>query len=210
MEDIKQYKITRYYLNNGRWFVAFSKKGFNGKRTMPKANYNWLMENPQFEDVPPGYCLHHLDHDETNDDVTNLALMKLNYHRAYHGKQNNGKKWGKAKLRPPVQLGEEPTIPNVSISYALKSKKELWQFRWQETNYLGRRVSRQITGMKGESFRTKKEAEKGKRLFMKIHPHFRKKDRAKIEDLIYQINNQIEPQEMDDAYSLMKKAFPKI
>ena len=122
MDDIRQHKVTNKYTNNGRYFVYFS-IAFRGKKTIPRANYNWLMENPQFEDVPPGYCLHHLDLDETNDDVTNLGLMKLNHHRAYHGKQNNGKEGERVKLRPPIQIGTNPTKPRI---YTMKKNGEVW------------------------------------------------------------------------------------
>ena len=56
---------------------------------MPLANYNWLMTNPGFEHVPKGYVVHHLDHNEQNDDPSNLALMAKNLHTAYHWKHKN-------------------------------------------------------------------------------------------------------------------------
>lgn len=209
MEDIRQYEITRIYFNQGRWFVAF-RGTFNGKKTMPRANYNWLLANPQFEDVPPGYCLHHLDCDEINDDVTNLALMKSNHHNAYHFKLNKDNNNERVKLRPPVRLGENPSVPKVYRMHSYKNT-ERWSFRWQETDFSGKRIDRQISRIKDKAFQTEKEAEKAKKLFMKIHPHFRKgQDVSKIDNLIYQINENIEPEEREDAYYLIKKVFPQI
>ena len=208
MDDIRQYQITRTFFNKNRWFVAF-RKSFNGKKVMARAIHNWLLLNPQFEDLPPGYCIHHLDLDELNDDISNLALMKQPHHIAYHLKQQPNKHNEKVKLRPPVGIGRDLTIPRVSQS--VSGETQIWRFRWQETDIAGNRVSRQINRINDQIFRTEKEAEKGKKLFMKIHPSFKSKEELhKIYSLIEQINQEIEGYEMDHAYRLIKKTFPQI
>lgn len=209
MEDIKKHKVTNSYINQDRSFVYLDIP-FNGKKTIPRAHYNWLLGNPQFEDVPPGYCVHHLDLDELNDDISNLVIMKLNHHNAYHFKLNKNNDYEKVKLRAPVRLGENPSVPIVrKVSGA--GKTELWTFRWMETDFSGKRVSRQITKIKDKPFRTEKEANQGKRLFMKLHPYYSAKaDTSRIENLIYQINTAIDPEEVQEAYDIIKKTFPKI
>lgn len=174
---------------------------------MPYAHYVWLLNNQQFKDIPPGYVIHHLDFDEENNDISNLALMKKQYHLAYHYKVKvNDENHEKLQLRTPIGLGTDLTVPRVN---KLSTKKELWKFRWQETDPTGKRVDRQLTSMGGKAFRTQKEAEKGKTLFMKIHPHFNQ-DKQRILNLICQINEDIEPEELDDAYQMIKKIFPKL
>lgn len=207
MEDIRQYEVKRVFFNNNRWFVTFY-TAFNGKKIIARAIYNWLLANPQFEDLPPGYCIHHLDFDELNDDNSNLALMKKPYHAAYHLKQNkNEKEYEIIKLRPPVGIGRDLTIPKVRQSVS----KKIWRLRWQETDIAGKRISRQITRIKGNIFRTKEEAEEAKKLFMEIHPSFKSKEELlKIDSLIQDIKQEIELKAIDDEYDLIKKTFPQI
>jgi len=58
-------------------------------QSMPLSNYHWLIGNPVFPGIPAGYVIHHLDQDPMNDDISNLALMAKNHHRAYHLKYKN-------------------------------------------------------------------------------------------------------------------------
>jgi hypothetical protein len=210
LEDIKQYKVTRKFFHNNRWFVAI-KGTFNGKKRMPHANYVWLLNNPAFEDVPPGYVIHHLDADSCNDDPTNLVLMKKHLHTAYHMKHiNNGEANEKIRLRSPVGIGTNLTIPR--ITQAVQSgRSPIWRFRWTETGPSGKRVTRDIRRIGNKIFRTEQEAEKARQLFMKIHPSYKsKEDREKIYSLIQEINQDIDVDELDDAYELVKKTFPSI
>ena len=65
-----------------RWYV---RTVIDGKRaTIPLANATWLESNPSFNGIPKGYVIHHLDHNQLNDDPSNLALVGKNLHRAYH------------------------------------------------------------------------------------------------------------------------------
>lgn len=208
MEDIRQYEVTRKFLNENRWFVVF-RMPFNGKKRMPLSNYVWLVENPQFGDLPPGYCIHHLDHDKMNNDISNLALMKKSHHMAYHTKQNNDKEQERVKLRPPIGIGSELTVP--TITQTVVGKSPIWTFRWQETDIGGKRVSRAITRIKDKLLRTEEEAERARNLFMKIHPSFKsEEDMPKIYNLLQQISQEIEADETEDAYSLIKNIFPQI
>ena len=206
MEDIRQYEVTNKFLNTGRWYVSF-RMPFNGKKVMPFANYVWLLGNPQFEEIPPGYCVHHLDGDEMNDDITNLALMKKPHHAAYHLKRKVEDSPKKIKLRDPVGLGKDLTIPRVSKIPRLKTP--LWRLRWQETDLSGKRVARQITKIKGKSFRTEQQADKAKKLLMKIHPSFGQ-NKEKIYNIMNQINEDLDPEEMEDAYNMIKNIFLQI
>ena len=182
---------------------------FNGKKVMARSIYNWLLGNLQFEDLPPGYCVHHLDLDKLNDDVSNLALMKKPHHMAYHSKQLTNEKYGKIEMRPPEGIGRDLTIPYVSQS--ISGGTEIWRFRWQETDIAGKRVGRQITRMGKTIFRTEEEAEKGRKLFMKIHPSFKSKEELiKIDTLIEQVNQEIELRALNDEYDLIKKTFPQL
>jgi len=207
MEDIRKHNVTNSFINNGRWLVYFD-IAFNGRKTMRKAIYSWLMGNPQFENLPPGYCIHHLDFDETNDDISNLALMKKSHHAAYHLKHSkNHEDDTRLKLREPIQLGRNPTIPKVH-----PYRGKYYKLRWQEMNALGERIDRQLIGIENKKpFKTPREAERARDLFMKIHPDFRE-DVVSDEkvDLIARINEDISPSEIEDAYHLIKKTFPRL
>ena len=170
---------------------------------MAYANYVWLLNNPQFEDIPPGYVIHHLDFDEQNNDVSNLALMKKSHHTAYHVKVSNAQNSDEmVKLRNPIGFGTNLTIPRI-----YPYRNGWWKLRWQETDPSGKRIDRQLTNMNGKHFLTKEEAERGKVLFMKLHPHFNQ-NKERIVDLICQINEDIDPSELEDAHQMIKKIFP--
>ena len=89
MEPIKSlyrsYEISRKYIRKDRVYVQIENK-YGKTETMPFANYQWLICNPPFPGIPKGYVVHHLDHDEFNDDPSNLALMGKDQHTAHHWK----------------------------------------------------------------------------------------------------------------------------
>ena len=80
MENIIDYEITRKFLNQGRWHVAF-RISFNGKKRMPHANYVWLLNNQQFADIPPGYVIHHLDFIDSSELDDAYAMIKKTFPR---------------------------------------------------------------------------------------------------------------------------------
>jgi hypothetical protein len=87
---ISTYQCLRVFARRGRIYVAL-KNGNEAQVTMPRANYVWLKSNPSFLTVPNGYAVHHLDHDETNDDPSNLVIMYKHHHVAHHLKQITAK-----------------------------------------------------------------------------------------------------------------------
>ena len=75
-------QISSKYLKKGRWHTKVLVDG--EKKVVPMAHYVWLMTNPAFNGIPKGYVVHHLDHDEMNDDPSNLVIMGMQQHRAHH------------------------------------------------------------------------------------------------------------------------------
>lgn len=211
LDDIRNCKIVKKFLNNDRWFVSLDPP-FNGKRIIPQAHYNWLSKNPRFEDIPDGYALHHLDFNQLNDDISNVALMKKDHHIAHHLKYVQDKAENqKIKLRTPIMLGENLSIPRVSRIKSYK-EQERWGLRWQQTDTITRkRVEKQITRIRDRPLRSREEAEKAKELFMRIHPSFRTGVEAlKVKDLICQIHETISSEEdIEEAYNLVKEFFPQ-
>ena len=106
------YKIAKKYFRKDRWYVRLEKP--NGRtESLPHANYNWLVGNPAFPGIPKGYVIHHLDKDPLNDDISNLALMSKNHHRAYHLKYKNN--------NIPVEL--DCGLENLSTMGGLPTRK---------------------------------------------------------------------------------------
>ena len=62
---------TGYYLH--------SKSG--GVSGIRLHRYIWEKHNGP---IPSGYEIHHIDHDKENNDITNLALLTVEDHRAIH------------------------------------------------------------------------------------------------------------------------------
>ncbi len=78
--------VRETFVRKGRRYVSILGP-IKGRRTMPYANYVWLKGNPSFLEIPDGYVIHHLDGNELNDDISNLAIMQKHHHAAYHFKQ---------------------------------------------------------------------------------------------------------------------------
>jgi hypothetical protein len=76
-------KVAEKILRNGRWHVRLE-TSIRGRKTVPLAWYVWLKGNPGFKDIPDNYVVHHLDHDELNDDISNLVIMSRYHHTAHH------------------------------------------------------------------------------------------------------------------------------
>jgi len=87
---ISEYEVVRKIFKKDRWYVVLD-QSFYTQKTIPNAVYVWLTENPTFERVPPGYVIHHLDRNELNDDISNLALMQRFHHLAHHSKRKEVK-----------------------------------------------------------------------------------------------------------------------
>lgn len=80
--------IGETILLRDRFYIRVpSLKTSNGTILMLRAVYVWLKGNPSFSEIPKGYLIHHLDHDQTNDDISNLVLMCRPHHSAHHLKQ---------------------------------------------------------------------------------------------------------------------------
>ena len=88
-------KIIEKVFKKDRWYVVLNKP-FNGRKQIPYAHYVWLDGNPSFKNVPKGYVIHHLDWDETNDDISNLVLMQKYHHISHH--------WKNKKVVSPIKI----------------------------------------------------------------------------------------------------------
>jgi len=87
MREIEKLKLIDQFTKKGRFYVKFDRKySVTNSSVMPRSHYIWLLHCPDFERLPKGYVLHHLDWDETNDDISNLALMLTGGHAAHHFK----------------------------------------------------------------------------------------------------------------------------
>jgi hypothetical protein len=75
-------EITELIWRKDRFYV----KTTDSNTAMPRYIYVWNKHNPAFRGVPKGYVIHHLDHDKTNDDPSNLVLMQKYHHMAHHFK----------------------------------------------------------------------------------------------------------------------------
>jgi hypothetical protein len=132
-----------------RWEVTL--KNGSQRITMANANYIWLLYNPSFEEIPPGYLVHHLDHDPTNDDPSNLALMQRYHHIAYHMKQK--------KVETKIILKDlESPVYAPTVFYG---KKDGWQIHYIVRDVYGKNRKRRIynKGNRGEKFTDRQDAE---------------------------------------------------
>lgn len=82
--------FTRYAGNAYYWWkVSSSKNGYTRGKSVSMHRYIWQFFNGE---IPEGYQIHHIDHDRSNNNISNLELVLATDHIRYHAKkrwQNN-------------------------------------------------------------------------------------------------------------------------
>jgi len=122
MKKLKGKKVLRKILQNGRWYMILEDQK-RKKIIMPEAQYNWLLANPSFQEIPKGYIIHHLDHDGLNNDAINLVLMQKYYHIGYHCKSK--------KIDSEVELTDYDFVEIMpKIKYYRRKDTKSGQERW--------------------------------------------------------------------------------
>lgn len=121
---------------NGIMFTRDDKTGYYLNSTIRQRmhRYVWEFYNGKITD---GYCVHHIDHDKSNNDITNLALMEIGEHTKMHGverdalsheemcmnlsknarpkasewhRSEEGRKWHSEHINGQIRRGEEKEI----------------------------------------------------------------------------------------------------
>lgn len=82
------FDVVEKVFKKDRWYAKINGQ-YRGMRVVPYAIVVWLENNPAFSSIPKGYVVHHLDHNELNDDISNLALMQKFHHIAHHAKSKS-------------------------------------------------------------------------------------------------------------------------
>lgn len=112
-------EAEKYTVYRNRFFYRA-----NGKM-IPRSHKVWLDSNPLFKEIPEGYVIHHLDGDSTNDDPSNLVLMRFHLHAAYHYKY----------IKPEVEVTEvslrDPSLIYEPIKDIKVQKYQYRKGRWQ-------------------------------------------------------------------------------
>jgi hypothetical protein len=150
------HRMREKVFKNNRWFAVLE-TSFNGRLTIPMAHYVWLKGNPSFIDIPKGYVIHHLDHDEVNDDITNLVLMQKHHHAAYH--------WKAKVLTPAIRLQHSKQDNDLFVPLAepvIKKHEKYGYFLYFIENINGARKRRSIYRVQGKKFNSMEDAEQAK------------------------------------------------
>lgn len=72
------------YVDNIK-FTRDEKTGYYLNSTLRKRIHRYVWEKYHGE-IPDGYEIHHIDHDKSNNDISNLKLMKSEEHESLHGR----------------------------------------------------------------------------------------------------------------------------
>jgi len=154
MEKIENYTVIETVVRHGRFFVKLDKK-FSSKYEMPRANYNWLKNNPTFSYIPKGYVIHHLDNDPLNDDISNLALMQRHHHTAYHWKHKN--------IKTKLRLEDDPPVAYTEPLIRTQKNRKNYHLEYStRKNGKCKRVA--LYSYNGEPFKTMGRAEEVKKI----------------------------------------------
>ena len=141
--------VLEEIFRRNRWYVIV-KISEDQQSTIPKAHYVWLKSNPAFIEIPKDYVIHHLNHDELNDDPTNLVLMQRFLHIAYH--------WKQKIVKPEVKI-ERTTLKAVYFDgdpdkIHIYPKGKRWYINWYANSERIR-----IFSWDGKGFKAKERAE---------------------------------------------------
>lgn len=82
------WKVKQYHNKKvDRWYVTISQNSplaaLLGRHRLLRSHYAWMKANGTWE-VPPGYVIHHKDHDRHNDAASNLEMMLATDHDRLH------------------------------------------------------------------------------------------------------------------------------
>lgn len=160
LKNNTKYEIKEIVFKRNRFYVVLYNT--EGKtKTVTRAIYNWLHSNPSFIEIPKGYVIHHLDHDETNDDTSNLALMFKLHHVAHHFKQITTETPIRVEgyelyIKTCADLFQPTTKPKI---YWHKPAKRFY-VQFAEKDGVGRSVRRRLWKSNGQSLLLKEDAEK--------------------------------------------------
>src|SRR4030042_824654 len=147
MEIIEtQFRVDRFYV-----VIKEGQKQY----TIPRANFVWLQGNPGFKTIPKGYVIHHLDHDKTNDDISNLAIMQKYHHVSHHWKQ-------KTIDNPIILKGEENVFyfPIKRPKVRMDAKTKRFYVELTELDGEGKKNRLRIYRKQMKAFIFKEDAEK--------------------------------------------------
>lgn len=78
--------ITYRLMGSGKYYLSQSKS--NEGRRHAKGLHVAIWEFYNGKKVPKGYCIHHIDGDTFNNDISNLACEPISQHLSYHSKKN--------------------------------------------------------------------------------------------------------------------------
>jgi len=76
--------MEKYIYYNGLKFTRDDRTGYYLNSTIRKRLHRYIWEYHNGE-IPKGYQIHHIDHDKSNNDISNLSLTSGKAHRSYHG-----------------------------------------------------------------------------------------------------------------------------
>lgn len=76
----------KYQYFNGIKFTRDDKTGYYLASTIRKRIHRYVWEFYNGE-IPKGYCIHHIDHDKSNNSIDNLMLIKIGEHSCLHSNE---------------------------------------------------------------------------------------------------------------------------
>lgn len=142
--------VTEVIFKRGRFFVRVECEG--RKATIPRAVHIWLQSNPAFSEIPKGYVVHHLDHDETNDDPSNLVIMQKHQHTAHHLKQ--------IRINPELTLATARRVPYCPTTYPkVYQHKKKFFIQFYQRNEYGKGQTVKVWSRDGKNFSAREEAD---------------------------------------------------
>lgn len=156
MDD--NFRIVEKVLARGRWGLRILNRLTGRTKIISNARHVWLEGNPCFKEIPKGYVIHHLDHNELNDDISNLVLMQKSYHNAHHSKN----KTVSTKINIDYSNGvRDKFYPVSEPKIYFNEQRNIYSIRFRE-EVNGVRSQKYISKFNGVKFTTKELAEEAK------------------------------------------------
>lgn len=91
--------MEKYLWFDGKRFTRDEKTGYYLNSSIRKRMHNYVWEYYNGE-IPKGYEVHHIDHDRSNNDISNLELLTVSEHRKRHAEEltNDQREWFRNNL----------------------------------------------------------------------------------------------------------------
>lgn len=133
----------KYIYFENKKFTRDDKTGYYLNSTIHKRMHVYVWEYFNGK-VPKGFCVHHIDHNKANNDISNLKLIEMREHAILHGKllteeqRQNRRDNLTENARPKATEWHKSKAGREWHSEHAKQQAQNWEYRTYTCSYCGK------------------------------------------------------------------------